>query len=154
MQNIKHMRTRINSRERSDSITLLCWLFVILNFWEIDPLPLAGSVSLLAGSKCNWRNCNCKHNISSPSVLDKPYKTAQCRLTHPVSQKNQLTQSSYGNKTSIRTNVNKGVVWIVSYLHNFTCLHQQHIFQPPFYLTYITFKKCYSIFFLSKTYPK
>lgn len=41
--------------------TLPCWLLVTRSFCVIDPSPLAGRVLLLAGSKCNWRNCELKH---------------------------------------------------------------------------------------------
>jgi len=37
--------------------TFPCWLLVTLIFCVIDPLPLAGRILLLAGSRCSWRNC-------------------------------------------------------------------------------------------------
>jgi hypothetical protein len=37
--------------------TFPCWLLVTLIFCVMDPLPLAGRILLLAGSRCSWRNC-------------------------------------------------------------------------------------------------
>lgn len=46
-------------------ITFPCWLLVICILWVIEPLPLAGRVVLLAGSRCSWRNCEWKRRYAS-----------------------------------------------------------------------------------------
>lgn len=48
------MSSKSDPRQKmNNSLTLPCWLFVILNFCVIDPLPFAGRELPLAGSNCS-----------------------------------------------------------------------------------------------------